>query len=169
MDRTKCPICNKAGIPDFMNEDVVCPCCNSNLSIYRKIHLSATNRSVGSNNKWSLIAAIFIAVLCCVIAYWEYDSHSHTQEQLASIKGQMAQKDARVIQLTDSIEVLSNLVEHNQDTLKDPLWHVVKPGDSFCKISQMVYGTERQYKTIIKLNGLSDDIILHPGDSIRIR
>ena len=38
-NRNTCPICNKIGIKDFLKEDVVCPCCGSDLSVYRKIDI----------------------------------------------------------------------------------------------------------------------------------
>ena len=38
MEKTiMCPVCGKEGIPDFRKEDVVCPCCGSDLSVYRKL------------------------------------------------------------------------------------------------------------------------------------
>lgn len=32
-----CPVCGKAGIPNYHNHDVVCPQCNSDLSVFRQI------------------------------------------------------------------------------------------------------------------------------------
>lgn len=37
-DQIICPVCGKVGIKDFHQEDVVCPCCGTDLSIYRMLH-----------------------------------------------------------------------------------------------------------------------------------
>jgi rubredoxin len=37
MDRNKCPVCGNPGIPNYLNEAVVCPHCGSDLKIYRKV------------------------------------------------------------------------------------------------------------------------------------
>ena len=37
MDTNKCPVCGNPGIPNYLNEEVVCPHCGSDLKIYRKV------------------------------------------------------------------------------------------------------------------------------------
>lgn len=166
MESNKCPICDKTGIPDFINEDVVCPCCNSDLRIYRKIHLSSTNTNGGKTSKWPVVFVLLLMIILAIVG-WRYTKISDFQKQISCMKIQLVEKDALIVQLLDSIKDLSQpIVKSN---LENSHWYVVKPGDSFCKISRIVYGTENKYKTIIKLNNLKSNTILQPGDSIRIK
>ena len=57
----KCPVCGKADIPDFHNEDVTCPCCGSDLSIYRVIEKIPENGH--KTNVWKPISAVAIFVV----------------------------------------------------------------------------------------------------------
>ena len=59
---TKCPVCGKTGIPDFLNDDVKCPCCGSDLSIYRVIENIPEEGQ--KFNIWKPISAVaFIATV----------------------------------------------------------------------------------------------------------
>lgn len=165
MERTKCPICDKTGIPDFIKEDVVCPCCNSDLRIYRKIHLSSIKTNESKKNKWPLII-VFLFIVVIGIVGWRYSEQSELQSQLSNMKSLLAEKETKIVKLTDSIKNLSQPVKYNLDNSQ---WYIVKQGDSFCKISRIVYGTEGKYKKIIELNNLKSNTILQPGDSIRIK
>ena len=146
MERNKCPICDKTGISDFLNEDVVCPCCNSDLRIYRKIHLFSTNTNESPKNKWSIVFVLLLVIVLAIVGL-RYTKLSEFQEQIACMKTQLVSKSNK----------------------ENSHWYVVKPGDSFCKISRIFYGTETKYETIMKLNNLKSNTILQPGDSIRIK
>lgn len=165
MERTKCPICDKTGIPDFIKEDVVCPCCNSDLRIYRKIHLSSIKTNERKKNKWPLIIVLLFIVAIGIVG-WKYYEQSNLQSQLSNLRTLLAEKETKIVQLADSIKNLSQPVKYNLDNSQ---WYIVKQGDSFCKISRIVYGTEGKYKKIIELNNLKSNTILQPGDSIRIK
>ena len=121
-NRNTCPICNKIGIKDFLKEDVVCPCCGSDLSVYRKIDiLSEYNNNFHKNesrHRW----VIGISLIAC------------------------------------SLFIFSTF-----------LFSIYSKVDSFCKISQHLYGTESIYKEIIQLNNLTESTLLFPGDSLRIK
>ena len=166
MERNKCPICDKTGIPDFLNEDVVCPCCNSDLRIYRKIHLFSTNTNESPKNKWSIVFVLLLVIVLAIVGL-RYTKLSEFQEQIACMKTQLVEKDAYIVQLLDSIKKMSEPV--SKSNKENSHWYVVKPGDSFCKISRIFYGTETKYETIMKLNNLKSNTILQPGDSIRIK
>ncbi|MDE6246633.1 MAG: hypothetical protein K2M41_02170 [Muribaculaceae bacterium] len=43
--KTVCPVCGKAGIPNYHSHDVVCPQCNSDLSVFRQIDQLPDNQS----------------------------------------------------------------------------------------------------------------------------
>lgn len=166
MDKNyKCPICNKAGIPDFINEDVVCPCCNSDLSIYRKIHLSSMNTNKNNSKRW-IITTIFMFIICLFLSCCLYCIYSDSHEQICAMENNLKEKDTLIEQLKNAIKKQPKFVQKEQNGM---FWYVVRPGDSFCKISKSIYGTENRYKEIIKINNLRDNAILHPGDSILIK
>ncbi len=57
-----CPVCGKAGIPNYHNHDVVCPQCNSDLSVFRQIDQLSENEKqelsdkfIGEDNQGNLI------------------------------------------------------------------------------------------------------------------
>lgn len=161
----KCPICNKTGIPDFINEDVVCPCCNSDLSLYRKIHLSTVSTKKCNSKRW-IMTTIFMSIICLFLSCWLYCFHSDCNEQISAMENNLKEKDALVEQLKAAIKKQLKPVQQEQNRM---FWYVVRPGDSFCKISKNIYGTENRYKEIVKLNNLRDNTILYPGDSILIK
>ena len=169
MDKTKCPICNKTGIPDFLKEDVVCPCCNSDLSVYRKLYALRQNQQAGTKSRWLKYVLCPFVLIALNIGLWAYFSSSQKPEDLLSLKEQISQKNNEIVQLTDSIQKLTTVISRKEKPTNSTLWYVVRRGDSFCKISKIFLGTESDYMEIVKLNGLQNDAILQPGDSIRIK
>lgn len=57
-ENTKCPVCGKTGIDDYLNKDVKCPCCGSDLSIYRVIEQIPEEGH--KTNIWKPISAVAI-------------------------------------------------------------------------------------------------------------
>jgi LysM repeat protein len=49
-----------------------------------------------------------------------------------------------------------------------PQAYTVKPGDSFCKISMNVYGSERHAAALAWFNGLTLHSVIHPGQALKI-
>lgn len=77
--------------------------------------------------------------------------------------------------LTDSITNLNKTVatlksKPTNNTSKEYRTYVVIKGDSFCRISSKLYGTEKRYQEIAKLNNLDVNTkTLHPGDSLKVK
>ena len=74
--------------------------------------------------------------------------------------------------LKDSIIYLNERIAEQSIPHKTPQKrahiYVVKKGDSFCRISRQLYGTEARYIEIVKLNNLNAKTILHEGDSLKV-
>ena len=51
--------------------------------------------------------------------------------------------------------------------IKDNIY-VVKKGDSFCKISKKILGSEKYYFRIAELNKLQETSILYVGDTLKM-
>lgn len=71
-DQIICPVCGKVGIKDFHQEDVVCPCCGTDLSIYRMLRdvNNASQPIVPSGAKiWKITTAALAAVVLTGASY----------------------------------------------------------------------------------------------------
>ena len=73
-DLIKCPIRGKNGIPDFHKEDVVCPCCGSDLSVYHRLS-DLSEKSIGNSTNTKrynylisfVSVLVFISAIGCVL------------------------------------------------------------------------------------------------------
>jgi len=163
-EQIKCPVCGREDIPDYHKEDVICPQCDTDLSVYRLLAEYQEQSLPQTNNKWKIATAALAAIaivaviLLCI-----------PKSQVESIE------DFNVAALNDSIKkVSSELVLANQEiaNLKEQLSnkvsdniYIVKKNDSPCKISKKLYGTESRYKEI-------EAIItrpLQPGDTLLLK
>ena len=169
MDKNTCPICNKIGIPDFLSKDVVCPCCDSDLSIYRKLNQSQPNEQISKRLRYVIPISLSMLAVGIFTIFWGYHVQSSIKKEYNN-QYALAQKDFELVKLSEKITELSLQVEMlSTSQTKESIWYTVKAGDSFCRISRAIYGKEDKYKTIINLNNLTESTILHPGDYIRVK
>lgn len=165
----KCPVCGKAGIPDYHKEEVVCPCCGTDLSIYKMLSDSQeTVKPQEINNKnWELAtaASAAIAILALIFVFLPKKQEVIDNPELIN----------KVELLGDSINSLTkqlNLAKQEIAKLKKAKSidtsgniYIVKKNDSPCKISRKLYGTESRYKEI-------EAVItkpLQPGDTLILK
>lgn len=148
-----CPVCNKTGIPDFRNENVVCPCCGTDLSVYKSINAAqkAIIRPGGKNKKARILAAIssVVAVASLITCAYLYDTKPPVNEKDNDIL--IAQIDSLKHEnksLSDSIVVL------NKKSPSRRTYTVVK-GDCPWRISEKVFGDGRRYNELLRLNNMS--------------
>lgn len=177
MEETKkCPICGKDGIRDFYHEDVVCPCCGSDLSVYRKINDlveeddKVTNVGTRPNKVVWLLSFVSLALaIGCASLYFQ----KQPVKELVSVEKGMVQANQRINELEDSVEKLNSVIETFENKTLDSEQiqsnkYVVKRGDSFCRISRKELGTEKRYAEILSLNHLQANSILHIGDTLKM-
>lgn len=149
-----CPVCNKSGIPDFKNENVVCPCCGTDLSIYRKINIAKQSLQPSGNNKKSrLLATItsIIAIASLIACFYMY--HNNTPKSEVDNKDLFAQINELKQEnksLSDSIVVLNKKGQN----VERRTYTVVK-GDCPWSISEKVFGDGRRYDELLRLNNMS--------------
>ena len=161
-DEIKCPVCGKVGIPDYHAEDIVCPQCGSDLSIFRVID-QIPDGDVKKRNVWMPIAAVAIlttAVLGGIMLF--QDSKVPVVEDQSS----------EIACLQDSIKTLKAQIETIvPDTLSQPegFKYVVREGDSFWSISKRFYHTGTRYEEVAAANGLDSNSKLNVGDTIIIK
>lgn len=149
-----CPVCSKTGIPDFRNENVVCPCCGTDLSIYRKISIAQKSLQTSGNNKKSrLLATItsIIAIASLIACFYMY--HNNTPKSEVDNKDLFAQINELKQEnksLSDSIVVLNK----KGQSIERRTYTVVK-GDCPWSISEKVFGDGRRYDELLRLNNMS--------------
>lgn len=164
-DEIKCPVCGKVGIPDYHAEDIVCPQCGSDLSIFRVIDQIPFG-DVKKRNVWMPIAAVAIlttAVLGGIILF--QDSNVPVVEDRSS----------EIACLQDSIKTLNAQLETTTGSMSDTpsqpegFKYVVRKGDSFWSISKRFYHTGTRYVDVAAANGLDSNSKLNVGDTIIIK
>lgn len=158
----KCPVCGKVGIPNYHKEDVVCPQCGSDLSIYRMIDSIPDNTS--KRNIWKLATVLAVAATICFALFWGIN-HQSTSQALSSL-----------YQLKDTVSILKRQLYHRTITepnKKDAEYrgfaYIVRRGDSYCKVSRKLYGTEAHAKSIAENNGKTITTTLVVGDTLFIK
>lgn len=175
-DLNKCPICGKEGIPNFRKEDVVCPCCNSDLSVYHKIDsIIDTDCPNNKTKKYrvliSVLGIFFIIVIgICVWLFIMMANNSESNRVLALEKEVACLKDS-INSLNQIVVQLNKPIDSMEDGIVDnsPVeLYIVKRGDSFCKISKNILGSESRYREIINLNNLNVSTVLHEGDTLKL-
>ena len=169
-DTNECPVCGKSGIPDFRQEDVVCPCCETDLSIYRKLGMlnSEKNESSAKKGRHRPILSVLV-LLVCLASIGCICLAVHSNKRTANINA----LSSEVVCLKDSIVRLNAKVAavHSDQTKAVPpaaATYVIKRGDSLCKISREIYGTEMRYSEIADLNNLTETSTLQVGDTLII-
>ena len=152
MMNSNCPICNKAGLPDYTTTHTRCPQCNSDLKPFMLLHSISKPKS----NKANKFAFVALALVSCALAilYFNY----------ISLKKQIAIENSKaIVQLQDSINTLHT-------TGKEiVIQYKVKNGDYPSKIAQFFYNDWKMYKKIEADNNLKQPYILKVGQLITIK
>lgn len=161
-DEIKCPVCGKVGIPDYHNEDTVCPQCGSDLSIFRVID-QIPQPVEKKKNVWMPIAAaaILVAAVCGGILLFR-----------AAKVVQIETQDEQIAMLQDSIGRLNAKLEVTAQmptTQSNEFKYVVRKGDSFWSISKRFYHTGTRYEEVAATNGLDSKSKLTVGDTIIVK
>lgn len=175
--RTKCPVCYKEDIPNFIDTEVVCPCCDTDLSIYRKINAlsSNDNSEVGTSEKFNRIFwLISISTITVVILGFSLLLNNMTTKYKTSIL-ELEDSKISIQKDNDSLKSInSNLgakIKELENKINLPTvnnTYIVKKGDSFCKISRDLYGTEARSNEIATFNNMRTSNIIHIGDTLKV-
>ena len=178
MSDFKCPVCGHPGIPDYYNEDVVCPNCNSNLGIYKSLNTIAkgNHESGGQTQKYKNLAMVLSALtvlLLGVLAFVYINKDTNPQVVETS--------DAKVKELRDSISTLYALIESQNTEMSNSksqfIEYTVISNDSPWGIVRKFYGNRVDWETISRqiaeANGIWDENTkswkqIHPGQKIKI-
>lgn len=181
METTKCPVCGRTGIPDYLiNENVVCPNCNSELGVYRTLHALAEGNSGSSSQtrKYKMLSIVLsILAVLLIGALMLFNRGKSTNE----LEQKLADANTVVTELRDSISNLKSQIESSKTTdlpsASQYIEYTVMPNDSPWRIVRKFYGNHQDWENISRkiaeANGIWDENAatwkqIHPGQVIRI-
>lgn len=170
-EQIKCPVCGKAGIPDYHKEDVVCSCCGTDLSIYKLLSDSQEKSTPNNKNSeiWKIATAasaaiaITVIVVSCILRQIDIsNAPSELEKENTLLRDSVATLASK---LEEASEEIVSLEKQIGKTPSSEIIYIVKKNDSPCKISRKLYGTESRYREI-------EAIItkpLQPGDTLKLK
>lgn len=169
MTDMKCPICGKSGIPNYFSQDTVCPCCGSDLSIYRLVDAINDNNMGKKNLSWKRViltcVAFTLAVFFAVSSILLMSSKNGAVEVASKL-------NCKVDSLNTEISALrSSLAETSKTTPTAPaggFTYTVRKGDCLWGISRKLYGNGSLYAKIAAANNLETNECLHIGNKLII-
>lgn len=155
-----CPVCGKP-IQDYHSQDIICPACNTDLSIYRTID------SIPEKTLWRGWLYVAIVALVATIATLTtlYVSSTAHKAQVKQLEAKNISLQIENSQLTASLSVLPKAEE--QDIKAFP--YIIRKGDCLWTISKRLYGTGTLVQQIAEDNGITLDTPLNIGDTLFIK
>jgi hypothetical protein len=161
-----CPVCNKAGLPDYTVTPTICPQCNSDLKPFLLLHSISKSNETKANKLVFFVIGLAVAVL----AVFYFKSLSD-KKQIA------IEKSMIIRQLQDSVNALQTVIEKTQPVPTEAkssekefsIRYKVKKGDYPIKIAQLFYNDWRMYKKIEGDNNLKQPYILKVGQPLTIK
>jgi hypothetical protein len=158
-----CPICNKAGLPDYTKSNVVCSQCNSDLKAFFLLHSICKPQK----NKIGTYTIIGFLLFSGIFFGLFLKSNSGNKELIT-----------KIVILNDSITQIQSMgvitngekepksVAEKQDAI---VKYVVKKGDYLCKIATFFYNDGSKYKQIAADNNLEHPYTLKIGQILTIK
>ena len=181
MNSSTCPVCGNKGIPAYHNEDVVCPCCGSDLSVYRTLS-EIQESSIGSSKtarKYKILALVLPVILLLGLSFSLYHSVCQQSQMHASI----LVAETAVAQLKDSVATLNGVIESMQSPAQTPSaesgftsYQIVR-NDSPWRIVYKFYGIRGDWKELAQKIAVDNNIWdeaesewkpIYPGQVIKI-
>lgn len=160
-----CPICNKAGLPDYTKNDVVCPQCNSDLKAFMLLN------SISQPQKSKIGTYVIIGVSLLSIAFLGMFLQSNSDKK---------ELIAKNFVLNDSISKIQNVninVKTQKENEQKPIVenievsikYKVKKDDYPYKIAEFFYNDGSKYKQIEADNNLKQPYTLQVGQILIIK
>jgi LysM repeat protein len=158
-----CPICNKAGLPDYTKNIVICPQCNSDLKAFSL--LNSISRQLKS--KIGMYAIVGISLMS--IAFFGLFLKSNSDKKELISKNVILNDSISKIQIVDVVKETTEEVQPSADKQEATIKYVVKKGDYPYKIAQFFYNDGSKYKKIEADNNLSQPYTLKVGQVLTIK
>lgn len=155
-----CPICNKAGLPDYTKNIVVCPQCNSDLKAFMLLN------SISKPNKSKIWTYLIIGISLLSVAFLGLFLKSNSDKKELIAINVILNDSISKMQIADvTKEEVQPIAEKQEATIK----YVVKKGDYPYKIAQIFYNDGSKYKQIEADNNLEKPYTLKVGQILTIK
>jgi LysM repeat protein len=158
-----CPICNKAGLPDYTKNIVICPQCNSDLKAFMLLN----SISKPYKSKIGTYIIIGVSLLSVALAGLLLKSNSDKKELIA--KNVILNDSISKIQIFDVVKETTHQVQPIAEKQEATIKYVVKKGDYPYKIAQFFYNDGSKYKQIEADNNLQQPYTLKVGQILSIK
>lgn len=158
-----CPICNKAGLPDYTKESVVCPQCNSDLKAFLLLS------SVSKPQKSKISTIILIGMTLFAITFFSLYIKSNSDKKVLNSNNELLNDS--IIKIKHMQNITFNKGELRTDIAKQEviIKYIVKKGDCPYKIARFFYSSGSKYKLIEKDNNLEQPYTLKIGQILKIK
>jgi len=154
-----CPVCGKAGLPDYRTEEVVCPACNTPLKAFMLLgRVGNKQKNKGNSVLWAMLCLLLLVSL--VFIFNRERAYKQIQQQN---KEEIAFLNEKIVSL-EAEKANGNEVK----TVTPDFVYTIKKGDSFCSISQKIFGTEKKALVIAETNQMRLSSKLIAGNKILI-
>lgn len=172
MKEHNCPVCGRPGLEDFRKKEILCPTCESDLSVFVAL---SQNTSKSNNYRNIIIASLMFALVTMLFLFYSSNKIKkelnvqlfENKQTIVHINDSLFENKQTITQLKDSIidiqAKFSNIISEY-----DKYYYTVKAGDSFCLISYCIFGSERYAKEIAELNELNINSKIFPGAKFKI-
>jgi len=166
MIKSICPICNKAGLPDYTKVHTVCPQCNSDLKPFFLLY-SIIPSSPKKVSRLVLLLVLFVPGALIILNLNLYSKLQQLEKQ----------KEITINKIQDSIPTspttISVINTVHSDLSSPPaeiiIQYKVKKGDTTSKIARFFYNDWKMYKQIEEDNNLVLNNILQVGQLLTIK
>lgn len=158
-----CPICNKAGLPDYKKSKVVCPQCNSDLKPFLLLD-SITKSRKGQLGTYALIGLSLLSFLFIGLFLKSNSEKSQVIATNIALNDSISKLKSKEVAIEKPKEE-PQIIEDKEVTVN----YVVKKGDYPYKIAQFFYNDGNKYKQIEADNNLEQPYTLKVGQILIIK
>jgi nucleoid-associated protein YgaU len=155
-----CPICEKAGLPDYTKTNVICPQCNSDLKAFILLH--SISKSKNSRVSKPVIVS-FSFLLICLLGFTF--TLNYRKNDLI-LKNKVLNDSIAIMYTNSTLEKPDIQLSTNKEV---SLKYVVKKGDCPYKLALFFYNDGSKYKKIEKDNKLTQPYTLKVGQILTIK
>lgn len=160
-----CPVCNKAGLPDYKVRRTICPQCNSDLKPYQLLH-SLSNQP--KRNRLGPALLIVFGISTSVLLFLLFKTINEKKELIA-------EKSTTLPTHQNSHDTIKTAISNVPDSTKIShaeshiITYTVRQGDCPSVIAHFFYNDWKMYKKIEKDNNLLPGYILKVGQHLIIK
>lgn len=159
-----CPVCEKAGLPDYSVTPTICPQCNTDLKPFLLLH------SISKSTKAIKAALAALALIGCILAIlFSFSIFDNKQIEIKHAKVTTQLQDSLRLLQSAYIELQTEQTKTKATEEEVVILYNVRRGDYLSKIAQFYYGDWRLYKKIEEDNDLTQPYILKVGQLLTIK